>query len=317
MGLLRTIEVFYNIGFNRVAQSSLDAVMVLPGIMSAYRREALTRLGGFATGINGEDTDMSVRIGRLGYRLLVDMRIRVYTEVPGSFAHLREQRLRWSRSLYHVISRNMSAIRMLQGPRGIWVLTSAVYFSTRRLVTIPLIIYALILLAINPADPALRQGAAIGAMVIGPQIFILAVTLLVYRRFLYIPFIPAFLLFRMLRGYFALESFFTLRSMAPATAPAVAPTLAPQVAVADLRTARLVPSGAANGVSSPGPWKANGSVHANDSPFHPDNARGAARRSHGATNGKRGPEAPGWTAADRAGWPTPGTARSRSRKIFE
>jgi cellulose synthase/poly-beta-1,6-N-acetylglucosamine synthase-like glycosyltransferase len=87
-------------------------------VFSAYRRGCLDRLGGFAEEINGEDTDIVLRIGRLGYRLINDPRLHVYSEVPRTLSRLREQRLRWFRSTFHVASRNRSAIYRRQGVRG-------------------------------------------------------------------------------------------------------------------------------------------------------------------------------------------------------
>lgn len=55
--------------------------MVMPGVLASYRRELLVALGGFGEGFNGEDADITVRIGRLGYRIVNDPRIRVQTEM--------------------------------------------------------------------------------------------------------------------------------------------------------------------------------------------------------------------------------------------
>ena len=118
IGRMRAIEVYFNVGFHRMAQTAIDAVTVIPGIMSAYRCQVVKDLGGFAEGFNGEDTDMTVRVGRMGYKIIIDPTITVFTEAPRTLAHLREQRLRWSRSFLHVFARNMSAIWMLQGVRG-------------------------------------------------------------------------------------------------------------------------------------------------------------------------------------------------------
>ncbi|MGI8449378.1 MAG: hypothetical protein ACR2MP_19810, partial [Streptosporangiaceae bacterium] len=38
--------------------------------------------GGFPVGMNGEDADLTMQIGRLGYRVVVDPRIRSYEDVP-------------------------------------------------------------------------------------------------------------------------------------------------------------------------------------------------------------------------------------------
>jgi hypothetical protein len=137
---------------------------------------------------------------------------------------------------------------MRQGTRGLWVLSWAVYFSSRRLIVLPIIIYALLLLAYEPDNPALRQGAAIAAIIVGPQIFVLALTLLLYRQFAYIPLIPGFLVFRLLRSYFAMESFFTLPASA---ARASKPVIRPETSGIPMTWPVHAPSGAAEPVMAP------------------------------------------------------------------
>lgn len=97
----RALEVLVKHGFYSVALSSVGAVIGIPGMFSAYRTEQVRELGGFVAGMNGEDTEMSLRIGELGYRLVVDPEIEYESEVPQTFRHMREQRMRWFRSTYH------------------------------------------------------------------------------------------------------------------------------------------------------------------------------------------------------------------------
>jgi len=208
---MRSIEVYYNIAFQRVGQTAIEAVNVIPGIMSAYRRELLVELGGFVEGINGEDTDMTVRVGRLGYRILIDPSIHVYSEVPRTFRHLREQRLRWSRSFFHVFARNASAIRMRQGARGLWSLPMGFVAVFRRSIVVPTLLYAGLVALIDPSALFLRQGAAIGAVIVGPSLFMTTGVLLINRRLDLLPYTPIYLIFRLLRTYIALEAFFTLQ----------------------------------------------------------------------------------------------------------
>ena len=47
--------------------------------------------------MNGEDTDLTMQIGRLGYRVVVDPRISSYEDVPRSPGEFVEQRTRWAR----------------------------------------------------------------------------------------------------------------------------------------------------------------------------------------------------------------------------
>lgn len=207
---MRSVEVYYNVGFLRIGQNAVDAVTVIPGIMSAYRRDLLNELGGFSEGLNGEDTDITVRVGRLGYQIVVDPTIEVYSEVPKTFAHLREQRLRWSRSFLHVFARNKSAIRMLQGVRGCWILPLGYVATFRRTFVIPILIFALIVAIIDPTALSLRNGAAISAVVVGPVALLTIIVLLIYRRLDLIPHISSYLALRIIRAYIALEMLFTL-----------------------------------------------------------------------------------------------------------
>lgn len=207
---MRAVEVYTNIGFGRVAQGCFDGVLVLPGIMAAFRRELLERLGGFAEGINGEDTDIATRVGRLGYRLVVDPWIKFWTEVPNCWDHLRDQRIRWSRSSFHVFARNKSAFWLLQGGRGIWSIPFSLFGMFRRIMVLLTLGYAGIVALVAPSALYLNQGAAVAALVVGPSLLFTIVALAVYRRFSLLATLPGFLLWRVLRAYFALEMLFSL-----------------------------------------------------------------------------------------------------------
>ena len=207
---MRSIEVYYNVGYSRIAQSAVDALLCVPGIQTAYRREALLQAGEFSEGVNGEDTDMTVRVGRLGYRVVVDPRIHVYSEVPDSWAHLREQRIRWSRSMLHVFARNMSSIWMRQGVRGLWLMPNSLWSVFRRVLTVLILAYGLLVALLDPSVLALRDGAALGAILFGPTGLLTLVTLVVYRKFGLLPYLPAYLGFRILRAYFSLDMLFSL-----------------------------------------------------------------------------------------------------------
>lgn len=213
---MRSIEVYYNIAFQRVGQAAIDAVNVIPGIMSAYRREIVEGLGGFVEGMNGEDTDLTVRVGRLGYRIITDPRIRVYSEVPRTLGHLREQRIRWSRSFFHVFGRNASIICLRQGARGLWGFPLAFVSVFRRAIIVPILLYAGVVAIIDPSALYLRDGAAVAAVIVGPALLMNLGVLTVHRRWDLLPLVPAYLVFRLLRTYIAMETLFTLLAKEPA-----------------------------------------------------------------------------------------------------
>ena len=208
---LRLAEVYYGVAFLRVAQGAADAVMVMPGMIAAYRRTLIEQLGGFAEGINGEDADITMRIGRLGYRIVTDLDVKVLTEVPATVAHLREQRQRWTRGLFHMAGRNMSSIWMRQGLRGVWVLPWSIFNASRRTMMIPVLACALVVGVLDPSVFDLREISVVAGFLVGLQLIVIALLLLANRQFAALPFVPAFLLFRMFRAYTAFETILTLR----------------------------------------------------------------------------------------------------------
>ena len=212
---LRATEVYLNQGFVRLGMSAVDGVLSLSGVFSAYRRECLDTLGGFAEEINGEDTDIVLRIGRLGYRLINDPRLHVYSEVPRTLPQLREQRLRWFRSTFHVASRNRSAMRERQGVRGVFSLPWALLQTIRRSVMVPVLLFAGVTALLEPAALYLRGGAAVAAVVVGLPFLVSALVITAYRQFGLLPYLPVYVLFRLLRSYYSLEMLFTLPLGAP------------------------------------------------------------------------------------------------------
>ncbi|MGH9130548.1 MAG: glycosyltransferase [Acidimicrobiales bacterium] len=102
----RLFECLLNFAFVRLAQQRVDAVGCIPGTFTAFRRELAVQAGGFVVGMNGEDADLTMQIGRLGFRAVVDPRIRSFEDVPATLGALREQRTRWNRSGAQVMARH-------------------------------------------------------------------------------------------------------------------------------------------------------------------------------------------------------------------
>ena len=207
---VRAIEVFENAGFRRVAQAGVDAVLVVPGIMSAYRTDVVRSLGGFGVGFNGEDADIIIRIGRAGYRVVQDPAIVVRSEVPRSLGHLREQRLRWSRSVYHVAARNTPGVRLGQGPRGFVYLPMMLLYGSRKALIPPICVLGVVLVVTDSNVLDVRGGAALAAMLAGLGMMMTIFSLVVYRQFRLLLYVPAYLCFRAFRAYIALEALLTL-----------------------------------------------------------------------------------------------------------
>jgi GT2 family glycosyltransferase len=212
---MRTLEVYYGAAFKRTAQGAVDAIPVLPGATVAYRRELMVGLGGFSEGILGEDSDITVRVGRLGYQIVSDPAIKVFSEQPQNFSELREQRMRWSCGLFHMIGHNRSTIFRLQGLRGTWTLPWACFVMFRKLMLIPFAIAALALIVAGHSLFPLREIAAAGAITLGAQIICMAIVVTLLAGPADIISLPSYIVFRLIVTYFALETLFTVSLKEP------------------------------------------------------------------------------------------------------
>ncbi|HEY6239027.1 MAG TPA: glycosyltransferase, partial [Thermoplasmata archaeon] len=95
---LRALEIAWGHYFQRPAVMGVRAGEVIDGLFSAFRRKDLVTLGGWVPW-NGEDTELSMRIQRLGYRVRIEFGARAYEDVPENYDALRRQRVRWARGM--------------------------------------------------------------------------------------------------------------------------------------------------------------------------------------------------------------------------
>jgi len=95
---LRALEIAWGHYFQRPAVMGARSGEVIDGLFSAFRREDVVALGGWVPW-NGEDTELSMRIQRLGYRIRIEFGARVYEDVPENYEALRRQRVRWARGM--------------------------------------------------------------------------------------------------------------------------------------------------------------------------------------------------------------------------
>ncbi len=169
---LRCLEVAWLHYMLRPANMATRSAEVLDGLFSAFRRQDLVDLGGWVPW-NGEDSEISIRIQRLGYRIRIEFGALALEDVPEDYDALRRQRVRWSRG---IIMANGQHYLSLLGPTpefgglGVmfWFLLvirsgvrSLVYVFLLLLILflgVPGIIYTLILLGIATAIRAVPIG---------------------------------------------------------------------------------------------------------------------------------------------------------------
>lgn len=207
----RQVEVFVNHGYYSIAAEAISGLVAVPGMFAVYRTKFIEQLGGFTFGLNGEDSEMSLRIGELGYRVSVDPRVHYISEVPASYTHMREQRMRWFRSAFHISARCREAMHIDNGSvRGALILPIMLFNTGARTMTLPLIIFGLIEY-LAPFSTGIRPlWQAITAVVIGAPTIVAIFTILVNRAVLPLLYIPEYTAFRALRAYFTLESMLSI-----------------------------------------------------------------------------------------------------------
>jgi cellulose synthase/poly-beta-1,6-N-acetylglucosamine synthase-like glycosyltransferase len=96
--LTKCQDLEYVCGFNldRQAYAAWNCITVVPGAISAMRREAIQAAGGFSTDTLAEDTDLTLAIHRAGFRVDYQKEAVAFTEAPETFRGLGRQRFRWA-----------------------------------------------------------------------------------------------------------------------------------------------------------------------------------------------------------------------------
>lgn len=70
--------------------------LVMPGMLTAFRYEAIKTVGGFAPGHLIEDYEITVRLKERGWLVGLAQKARAYTVVPETIGRLWRQRIRWT-----------------------------------------------------------------------------------------------------------------------------------------------------------------------------------------------------------------------------
>ncbi|MFJ3305887.1 glycosyltransferase [Streptomyces sp. NPDC086549] len=97
-GLLgRWQHIEYVVGFNldRRLFDLAECMPTVPGAVGAFRRRALLDLGGVSDVTLAEDTDLTMALCRVGWRVVYEEGAKAWTEAPASLNALWRQRYRW------------------------------------------------------------------------------------------------------------------------------------------------------------------------------------------------------------------------------
>ncbi|MGC5021574.1 bifunctional polysaccharide deacetylase/glycosyltransferase family 2 protein [Micromonospora sp. DT47] len=91
-------HIEYVIGFNldRRLYETLRCMSTVPGAIGGFRRQALVYGGGMTDDTLAEDTDITMALGRAGWKVVYEETARAWTEAPATLGQLWKQRYRWS-----------------------------------------------------------------------------------------------------------------------------------------------------------------------------------------------------------------------------
>jgi len=93
---MQQMEYFFSFGAFPFLGAKFNAVLVTPGPLTIFRRDALVKIGGFDENNITEDFEMGLKLHKAHYQIGY-LPISVPTEVPAGFGGLMRQRIRWYR----------------------------------------------------------------------------------------------------------------------------------------------------------------------------------------------------------------------------
>lgn len=130
---------------DRRAFELLNAIVVVPGSVGAWRRSAVQGAGGFLDDTLAEDTDLTLRIIRNGWRIGYEDTAVAYTEAPETVRNFIRQRFRWMFGTLQAVWKQRGALfSPRQGGLGFVVLPNVILFQVLFPFVSPLIDVALI-----------------------------------------------------------------------------------------------------------------------------------------------------------------------------
>jgi cellulose synthase/poly-beta-1,6-N-acetylglucosamine synthase-like glycosyltransferase/peptidoglycan/xylan/chitin deacetylase (PgdA/CDA1 family)/spore germination protein YaaH len=106
----QAVEYITSQNFDRRAFDLLNCITVVPGAVGAWRKDAVILAGLYSSQTLAEDTDLTFKIRKLGYRISTDNTAMAYTEAPDTLRDLAKQRFRWAFGTLQCLWKHRSAL---------------------------------------------------------------------------------------------------------------------------------------------------------------------------------------------------------------
>ncbi len=123
----QVIEYKFTQSVMRRAYEVINGILVVPGAIGAWRKDAVIQSGLVSGDTITEDADLTVALHRSGYKVVYTPAAKSYTEAPNSVRAFLQQRLRWSLGMLQVAWKHKRSI--IEGqPVGFISILDAVWF---------------------------------------------------------------------------------------------------------------------------------------------------------------------------------------------
>ncbi|MFZ3355711.1 MAG: glycosyltransferase family 2 protein [Thermoplasmata archaeon] len=203
---LRFTEVAWNHLFLRPATMGMRACQVIDGAFSACRRTDLLAAGGWVNW-NGEDTEVTLRLQRQGFRMRLETGSAAFEDIPATYAKLERQRVRWSRGGIYAHYRHFYAsFNEAWAYGGLAMLYWIALFIRAGLRSA---LYVYVILGVVFVPTALHLAIILLLLLI-PRGIVIASFMIRYRRARWIPWIVAWPVFSVIKQQFAIKSWGTM-----------------------------------------------------------------------------------------------------------
>ena len=117
----QALEYTMSQNLDRRAFDHFNAIGVVPGAIGAWRRQAVTDVGGYSSDTLAEDADLTVSLERRGWKVTYEPKALALTEAPESLRGFLKQRFRWMFGTLQVAYKHSDALFLR--PNGVSMIT--------------------------------------------------------------------------------------------------------------------------------------------------------------------------------------------------
>ena len=126
----QALEYITSQNLERRAFGFLNCICVVPGAIGAWRREILLKAGGFVNDTLAEDTDLTLTVLEMGYKVDYEEMAIALTEAPDTIKGFLQQRFRWMFGTLQAIWKHRhTLLRPRYGALGSFALPNLLIFQ--------------------------------------------------------------------------------------------------------------------------------------------------------------------------------------------